>query len=44
MFSVGRPWGIGTKVSGEEKTEGYWDRAKFVEGKASEEKTNEFNE
>lgn len=44
MFSVGRPWGKGAKVSGETRTEGYWDRAKFVQGEASEEKLTEFNE
>ena len=44
MFSVGRPWGKGAKVSGEARTEGYWDRAKFVEGAAAEEKVAEFNE
>ena len=44
MFSVGRPWGIGTKVSADNRLDGYWDRAKFVEGQASEEKTREFNE
>lgn len=44
MFSVGRPWGKGAKVSGESRTEGYWDRAKFIEGEPSEEKLAEFYE
>ena len=44
MFSVGRPWGKGAKVSGDKRIEGYWDRAKFVEGEPTEEKLSQFNE
>ena len=44
MFSVGRPWGKGAKVSGDKRVDGYWDRAKFVEGQASDEKIKQFEE
>ena len=44
MFSVGRPWGIGSKVSGDKRIDGYWDKAKFITGEAPEEKVNEFKE
>ena len=44
MFSVGRPWGKGAKVSNDKRVDGYWDRAKFIEGEASEDKIKQFNE
>ena len=44
MFSVGRPWGSGAKVAGDSRAVGYWERAKFVDGEAPEEKAKEFAE
>jgi len=44
MFSIGRPWGVGAKVNGEVRTEGYWERAKFVSKAATRQQEEEFNE
>ena len=44
MFSMGRPWGHGFKVDDkrEETIEGYWDQAKFIKGKPTEEILEDF--